>query len=423
MPESAILANLRMRESNGLVYPNTISDIVILPDGSKLTDHINEVKSFEKSQETKNQEIESWKSETDSWKSSHTHTMSQISDLDLSNATVAIAKKVSNPLKITINGGTTENDDQFTFDGARAVTIDLTPDKLGAAEYSHTHSAEDITGIDDMIESKIQNIAPSAHTHDINDITGLNDRLNSILNEDYYLSSIPSTTEVGGLPKGWLPPDGRIKVTELINSMLHPYVAPSVTASILPTNGGIVKYSDSIEVTQVRVNTVKGSNPLTKIEVYSGSSIVGTLEDSIVATNTVPVTMDPITIDSPYKNLSVRLYDDTGKYVSANTGSFNFVYPYYYGVLTDIPTEDTIASLTELVKAKGNQKISFTMNQQRAVFACYKGYGEIKSILDPNGFDSTNTFTKIEVMYNDLPYYIYYNNPSTNENFAFTFNY
>lgn len=53
MPESAILANLRMRESNNLVYPNTVSDNVALPDGSKLTEHVNEVKAFEKTQDTK----------------------------------------------------------------------------------------------------------------------------------------------------------------------------------------------------------------------------------------------------------------------------------------------------------------------------------------------------------------------------------
>lgn len=423
MPESAILANLRIRESNGLVYPNTVSDNVSLPDGSKLTEHVNEVKAFEEAQSAKNKEIESWESETDDWKGSHTHSMSQITDLDLSDATVGVAKKVSNALKITINGGTTENDTQFTFDGSRAVTMDLTPDKIGAAAWDHTHPATDITGIEDMVESKIQTVTPSSHTHNISDITGLNDRLNAILDEDYYRSDIPSTTAVGGIPKGWLPPSGQIKVTELLNSMLHPYVSPSVSASILPTNGGTVKYSESIEVTQVRVNATKGSNTLTKIEVYSGSTLVGSLESSIGTSNVVPVTMDPITVNSQNKNLSVRLYDDSGKYVSANTGSFSFVYPYYYGISTDIPTVDTMGSLTELVKAKGNQKLTFTMNQQRAVFACYKGYGAIKTILDPNGFDSTNTFTRIEVTYNDLPYYLYYNSPSTNTNFAFTFNY
>lgn len=423
MPESAILANLRMRESNNLVYPNTVSDNVSLPDGSKLTEHVNEVKAFEKAQDTKNQEIESWKSETDTWKSSHTHTMSQISDLDLSDATVGVAKKIANPLKITINGGTTENDNQFTFDGSRAVTMNVTPDLIGAAAWNHTHPATDITGIEEMVESKIQTVNPSSHTHDINDITGLQETLNSILDEDYYRSTVPATASVGGISKGWLPPSGQIKVTDLIDSMLHPYVSPSVSASILPTNGGTVKYSDSISVTEVRVNATKGSNTLTKIEVYFGSTLVGSLESSISSSNVVPVTMDPITIDSPNKSLSVRLYDDSGKYVSANTGSFNFVYPYYYGVSSDIPTVDTIPSLSEIVKSKGNQKLSFTMNQQRAVFACYQEYGEIKTILDPNGFDSTNTFTKIEVTYNDLPYYIYYNGPSTNANFAFTFNY
>lgn len=171
--ETAIKANLRLKTTNDLVYPNTVSDNVALPDGSTLTSHIDSVKQFETSQEAINQDTETWKEETDSWKDTHTHTKSDITDLDLSNIKATSASKVDHALKITINGGSVENDTMYTFDGSRNVTMDLTPDKIGASEYDHTHNANEIVGIDDMIDTKIKTITPASHTHQKSDITDL----------------------------------------------------------------------------------------------------------------------------------------------------------------------------------------------------------------------------------------------------------
>lgn len=425
MAESAILANLRLKENNNLVYPNTISDNIALPDGSKLTQHVDSVKRFMEEQSSKDTDIEDWKNETDSWKSTHTHTMSQITDLDLSSMKVDTAEKVSHDFKITFNGGSTENDDQYTFNGSRNVSLDITPDRVGAASWDHTHAAIDITGLDEMVESKIQTIAPSGHTHSVDDITGLNERLNSILNEDYYNSTVPATTSVGGISKGWTPTQGRIKAVDLLYEILHPYVAPSASASLSPQNGGTVEWNTEITPQSINVNFTLGSNPITKVEVYYGSEMVATSEVSSGVTRiSVDVSSaDSITKDSPYKNFSVRVYDDSGKYVTANTGSFTFVYPYYYGAMADIPTADDIPNLTKKIAGKGNQTITYNMSQERAVFVCYKGYGALSQILDANGFDSTGTFTRIEVTYDTNEYYIYYNSPSTNSNFKFTFKY
>lgn len=171
--ETAIKANLRLKSTNNLVYPNTVSDNVALPDGSTLTNHVDSVEQFEKSQEAINTDTENWRNETDAWKDTHTHTMSDITDLDLSDIKATSASKVDHSLKITINGGSVENDTMYTFDGSRNVTMDLTPDKIGAADYDHTHDANSIPGIEDMIDSKIQTIPPAAHKHSKADITDL----------------------------------------------------------------------------------------------------------------------------------------------------------------------------------------------------------------------------------------------------------
>lgn len=46
------------------------------------------------------------------------------------------ADKVKNELTIRFNGGRTENTDQWTFDGSTGRTVNITPEKIGAAENS-----------------------------------------------------------------------------------------------------------------------------------------------------------------------------------------------------------------------------------------------------------------------------------------------
>ena len=62
------------------------------------------------------------------------------------------------------------------------------------------------------------------------------------------------------------------------------------------------------------------------------------------------------------------------------------------------------------------------------VFAYPKAYGNLKSIIDPNNFDVTGTFTKQEVSITGLDgtaqaYYVYVNGASTVSNFNMKFNY
>ena len=56
------------------------------------------------------------------------------------------ASKVSNSLKIQLNGGTTEGTNQFTFDGSAGKSFNITPGSIGAAYSSHgTHLTLGIT--------------------------------------------------------------------------------------------------------------------------------------------------------------------------------------------------------------------------------------------------------------------------------------
>ena len=102
--------------------------------------------------------------------SSHTHTKSQITDFptsmknpnalkfagavtgsyDGSSAVTITIPNTANTAKsliVTLNGGTTEGTDKFTFNGSAEKSINITPSTIGAAAATHTHNVSNITGL------------------------------------------------------------------------------------------------------------------------------------------------------------------------------------------------------------------------------------------------------------------------------------
>ena len=212
----------------------------------------------------------------------------------------------------------------------------------------------------------------------------LNEAITNKANADdiLYKNQTPSTVAVGGVPKGFVPPQTGVDVVEMINKMLHAYVAPSVTAAMVPKNGGTFEIGTTEQVTAVTANITLGSAAITKIEVLDGAEVIGTLTEGIKGgANTVTLTK-PLTVTAN-KQLSVKVTDSDSKTVTAKTGAFTFVSPYYYGAIAanDTATEAIIKAATKSVTAKGNKSFSFTCNNQRMLFAYPKSYGNLSKNL------------------------------------------
>ena len=84
-----------------------------------------------------------WNPSSSTW-SAWTSVMANDISGNAASATTATlattASKVSNSMKVQLNGGTTEGTNQFTFNGSAAKTINITPSSIGAAKESHgTH--------------------------------------------------------------------------------------------------------------------------------------------------------------------------------------------------------------------------------------------------------------------------------------------
>ncbi|MDO4327020.1 MAG: hypothetical protein Q4E24_13470 [bacterium] len=295
------------------------------------------------------------------------------------------------------------------------------------ADYIAAHQ-EVADALDTAIGKKVDKVAGKGlstndyTTTEKNKLAGI--AAGATANDTKYKNQTPSTVAVGGVPKGYVPPTSGVEAIEMINKMLHPYVAPTVTAAMAPTNGGVVEVGTSQSVTGVTVTITLGSAAITKIEVFDGSTSLGSLTSGIKAGANTVTFASALTVTAN-KQLSVTVTDADNKTVTAKTGSYTFVSPYYYGAIaaSATPTEAIIKAAAKSVQAKGNKSFNFTCNNQKMMFAYPKSYGALTKILDANSFDVTGTFTRSEVTVNSVAYYVYVNDASTVSAFKMTFNY
>ena len=250
--------------------------------------------------------------------------------------------------------------------------------------------------------------------------------------EDEAAREIFTTTELTVSTLGGIQAGSNLNgltVKEILNKLLYPYVAPTISIQGTP-NGGIFEKGNVQAITNAKVIVTKKSEKITKIEVLQGSTVLGVKEDTSIAdggTFNFPVN---VKVNSTNVQLTGKVTDASGTVKTSTTAAFNFVYPYYVGVCgeNDTVDETLIKGLTKRIEAKGTKAIPYTTNNQKMIIAYPKSYGSIKKILDPNSFDVTDTFTRTELKITGLDgssqsYYVYVNNASTVSGFTMTFSY
>ena len=220
-----------------------------------------------------------------------------------------------------------------------------------------------------------------------------------------------------------------LTVREVLMKLLFPYVAPVVTATGTP-NGGVFEKGDAQTISNVKAVVTKKSEAITKIEVLDGANQLAVQEDEAIAAGGTFNYSVSVPVQSVNKQLTVKVTDASGKAVTAKTGAFNFVYPFYVGICAEdaVIDEALVEGLTKKVEAKAAKTINYTTDNQKMVFAYPKSYGALKSVIDPNNFDVTATFKANEVSIvgldgSSVAYYVYVNDASTVTDFAMKFNF
>lgn len=238
-----------------------------------------------------------------------------------------------------------------------------------------------------------------------------------------YTSNTPSTVAVGGIAKGTS--FVSTPVVEIIDQLLHPYVAFSASISTSPVNGGVYEVGTTQSITSATVNITLGSASITSITLYNGSTVLGTKTSGIGTSNIFTGLSVAITSSSTNKNLKATIVDSTGQSKTVASSTLTFVNPYYYGVINsgDELTETLIKGLTKSVTAKGTKAFTYTMNQQKAVIAYPSSYGNIAKILDENSFNVTETFTKNTLTVGGVSYNVYVLNDVNTTTMKYTFSY
>ena len=241
-----------------------------------------------------------------------------------------------------------------------------------------------------------------------------------------YTNDMPTVNSIGGIAAGTT--FDNMPVNEVLTKLLYPYVAPQVGANSNP-NGGTFEKGNTQTVTRITANVTKKSEKISKVEFLDGGTVLETKAGAEVQNGgSISITTD-IAVNSN-KNFQVKVTDAANKVYTANTGNFNFVYPYYMGVCAENATIDEalVKGLIKKVEGKGNKSHAFTCDFQRMVFAYPKSHGRLRQIIDPNNFDVTGTFGVQEVNITGLDgtaqtYYVYVNSASTVSNFNMKFNY
>ena len=258
-----------------------------------------------------------------------------------------------------------------------------------------------------------------------------------------YTSQVPTTAAVGGIEEGYIPPSSGIDILDLIYNLLHPYVAPELTATMLPRNGGTVGIATTQNITGVRVSLNKtGGNKIMSYQVYDVDSDfdshvpLGELYSEDYE-NGFTTGAQTVSLNSPYqmtqasahKYLTVRVMDLDGRETVVKTASFNFVETYYWGTAPgETVIDETFVNgdddKTTQASAKGTKVVSVNPTNEFVYFCAPKSYGEIATVKDQNQFDNTSEFTKnkTEVTINGRDYYVYHNDPFSGE-MTFTFFY
>ena len=245
-----------------------------------------------------------------------------------------------------------------------------------------------------------------------------------------FQSDMLTVSSLGGIPAGTNL--NNMSIQDVLTKLLYPYVAPTVTTSIIYTpTGGIYEYGQVVTVNQIKTTITKKSEDIININFYENGSLLKSLTNSVSSGGNFSCTISKDITSSISNNyFQVKVKDASGNVITSNTSALNFYYPYYYGVINanvDI-TESLIKGLTKQIVVKGNKTYTYNPNYQRIVIAYPKSYGVLKSILDPNGFEQLNSFTRLEISITGLDktsqvYYVYVNDASTNANFKMTFYY
>ena len=220
---------------------------------------------------------------------------------------------------------------------------------------------------------------------------------------------IKANIDVGNTKAGYVFKQG-MTFDEYVEAVHVTYLRPGVTLSIIPSET-VYEKGTSIPSLKIRAALVKKDNPIRSTTFYVNNTVVFT--DTTHST-TAPVIYNYGTAISTDTDIKVVLDDGITNDTTSNIIKISFVDPMYVGLASD--------TLNKLVILKGNYTYSnITCVNDNVVFKYPASYGDLNSILDTNGFENLNSFTKTTEIINSVNYNVYTSGKATLNGFSYTF--
>lgn len=283
-----------------------------------------------------------------------------------------------------------------------------------------------------------QEIVPDVSTGNKGDVLGIdsNGKLaylsaGAASGGDKITNTGATMSAIGGIPANTTLTDKTC--IEVLEMMLFPYTKPvisSVTLNRTPS-GTVYEKGTTVSINSISTSIQKKSEAITKVQFYVNNTMENEITTGVANGGTFTYTpTTAISITDTITNTYVQVKVEDGKsLVTANSLALTFVYPYYHGSIADgtVVNDAVIQGLTKDVSIKGTKTYNYNTSNSCMVIAYPASYGNIKTIIDPNGFDITGSFTKsqVAVTANDSTsqtYNVYVSSANTNSNFAVKFN-
>ena len=270
-----------------------------------------------------------------------------------------------------------------------------------------------------------------------NAITAINNEETGILaqakdyvdTEDKFVTDILTVDKFGGIAAG--SDLNGMTTHEILNQLLYPYIAFTINSSSRNAAAATLENGATQTLNSASISITKKSKPITSVKLLNGSTVLGEKTgDEVAAGGTITFSNLGITVTkSNNPNLKFTVTDGTTS-TDKTVGASTFVYPYYMGeCAADATIDETlIEGLTKKVESKGNKTVTHTCENGRMVIAYPKAHGVLKSILDPNNFETIGDYTRSEVSVTGLDgtaqtYYVYASGAATVNGFKVQYKY
>lgn len=247
--------------------------------------------------------------------------------------------------------------------------------------------------------------------------------------DDIFVTDIKTVNALGGIAAG--ADLNGMSTHEILNTLLFPYVAFTLGSTSRSAAAATLENGATQTLNSASISITKKSKPITSVKLLNGSTVLGEKTgDEVAAGGTITFSNLGITVSkSNNPNLKFTVTDGQTS-TDKNVGASTFVYPYYMGECAADATIDEvlIEGLTKKIESKGNKTVTHTCENGRMVIAYPKAHGVLKSILDPNNFETIGDYTRSEVSITGLDgtaqtYYVYASGAATVNGFKVQYKY